>query len=545
MRRLTELNLCLRRLLKPPPIVAGAGKLHAVRLEIDRLAGGGSANLPLLLTHVLDRRAEIATAAGQALESLLWDLAPDQLPRLVERLGSYMVPGRAWLTLKPRQLEHIYRAGTVPFSFCCLATGHPNGHVREAAVRLVAATSDPRAMPLLLIRANDWVREVRAATRAALEALVDTASTESWVANLPLVLRLERCRRDDHRPLVARVVAKLVSPGAEAALTAGMSSPHRAVRRAAFEVGAERRRPSLRFLSAALSAGDPVVRLRAARLACRRMSGEALVALAEKLSDDPFPAVRMLALEIHRRRPSPEARTRLLRSLHDPNATIRGACQYYLRRDFSLDCAEEYRRAITGGASRSLAASLYGLAETCPAMAGPARADRAADAALAIGLLSHPLTRVRVAAVRAGARLDPQTAGRHVAGALADHSARVARAARDTLIGSMAAAHAPAIRAVFRTAPHLHSRRCAIEALARSNPWTYLEDLLAAASDPAPEIVEWARPALRQWLQRARRHAVRPSAAQLEGPGTALDACAERLGPEIAGALRCLLRTAG
>ncbi len=507
------------------------------QLEIDRLAGVGMAGIPLLLallTPRAGRRPVAAGAAEKALDLLFQRLDPDELRRLDRRLRRIVVPDRAWQTLTPRQLEIAYGAETVPFSFCCLVTGHPDGQVREAAIRLVAA--DARALPFLLIRVNDWVDEVRSAARAALGAQVDVAPIEGWVGSLPLLLRLEKCGRDDHRELVSRVTTRLSAPEAEAALAAGLSSSRRAVRRAAFEVGAGRVRPSRDFLDAALAAGDSVVRLRAARLACERMSGEALFTLARQLDRDPLVAARMLALEIHRRQPAAVARARLLDGLVDLSASIRGACQYYLRRDFAVDCVEEYRRAIAAGpAPRQLAASLLGLAET----------GSAGDAAVALGQSSHSLTRVRVAAIRAVARLDPASGAQRLAEALADPTPRVARVARDILLGSRAPAQIPAIRAVFRAAPHLHSRRCALEALIRSGPWSYLGDLLLTNADPEPEIVERGSMALDRWQDHVNRCAVRPSASQLEAATAALDACAVHLDARIVDKLRFLLREAG
>ncbi len=542
----TEARLVIDRLApqKPPPTAELFGPAPPCQESVavgdtespkhnGLLAGAGTANIPLLLALVTPqagRRPAAADDAEQALDRVIQTLAPDDLPRLDRRLRGSAVPERAWQALTPRQLDVAAGDGTVPFSFCCLAASHPAGRVREAAVRIVAA--DARALPFLLIRANDWVDEVRRAARAALESLEGTAPIESWTRSLPLLLRLERCGRGDHRDLVARAVDRLSAPEAEAVLARSLISPRREVRRAAFEVGAVRRRPSLELLDAALYAGDPVIRLRAARQALERLGEHELRALATRLDRDPFAAARMLALDIHRRLPPAEARQYLLGHLTDPGASIRGASQYYLRRDFATDCAVEYRRMIAAGATpRRLAASLLGLGET----------GDAADVATALGHSSHPVTRVRAAVLRAATRLDATAGGACFVEALADPSPRVARIARDALLRSLTAAHVPAIRAVFQTAPHLHSRRCALEALARSGPYSYLADLLGAIADPEPEIVERARLALDRWLCHAARHALRPSAAQLEAARAALDACAERLDAKIVRELRAAL----
>lgn len=115
-----------------------------------------------------------------------------------------------------------------------LLGAHHSGYVREAAVRRLALVHGGDELPPLLLRANDWVPQVRERAAAALLERVVPGYMDVWVRWLPLVLRLGGEGRHDVRPVVDAVMALLRTPEGARVMLPEIRSPDRAVRRACF-----------------------------------------------------------------------------------------------------------------------------------------------------------------------------------------------------------------------------------------------------------------------------------------------------------------------
>jgi hypothetical protein len=114
---------------------------------------------------------------------------------LRERLSDYRDDG--WPSWDFPELRRFVR---VPggWAIMAVAASHRNGYVREAAVRGLAESRDGRAVPYLLLRLNDWVNQVRAAAREAIEVFLQPAFASDIIAALPVVSALVRRTRADH-----------------------------------------------------------------------------------------------------------------------------------------------------------------------------------------------------------------------------------------------------------------------------------------------------------------------------------------------------------
>ena len=136
-----------------------------------------------------------------------------------------------------------------------------DGYVREQAVRALGRLRDGRAFPPLLIRVNDWVPEVRAAARLALENYLIPEHAAAWVGCLPVVYHLKHCRRDDHGAFIARVEALLAQPACWQMLLEGLDSADVRVSRHAFNL-VERYdlKPRSQLLDYALQTHDVVIK---------------------------------------------------------------------------------------------------------------------------------------------------------------------------------------------------------------------------------------------------------------------------------------------
>ncbi len=109
---------------------------------------------------------------------------------------------------------------------------HRNGFVREAAVHVLAASDDPRALRWLLLRSADWVEPVRVAATAAVARWLAPHYADLLVDALPILQgdRFGPARRSNG--VRVRVQQVLSEPSSRPAVEAGVVSSVRPVRRA-------------------------------------------------------------------------------------------------------------------------------------------------------------------------------------------------------------------------------------------------------------------------------------------------------------------------
>jgi len=119
------------------------------------------------------------------------------------------------------------------------AAASPDGHERQAAVVALAASDDPRALRMLLVRVNDWVPQVRQAAAQAVLAWLDERRLDGWRQALPALLRLRQARRVDHRALLQAIEDFLSTPGHLAQVGVGLAASEREASRFLFLLSAK------------------------------------------------------------------------------------------------------------------------------------------------------------------------------------------------------------------------------------------------------------------------------------------------------------------
>ena len=262
-----------------------------------------------------------------------------------------------------------------------VASMHRYGQMRERVVRKLIERAVPEVAAFLVLRADDWVAQVRTPTRTALSHLLSSPSFLE--AAVPMALKLADRDR-------GRYAFDLVNNGVRAApedlrrrwtATAG-----RDLRRLVFDADQRQDRLDLAALiGIATREGDTLIRHRAASAAHERalaaQDAPALRRLATARSAD----VRALGLTgLLRLGPAPEA----VAALDDPAPLVRAIAREAARRT-GLDVVAHYRSA------EPTPGSVAGLTET--------GSDR--DTPLLVELLDHPAAPIRTAAVRGLGRL--------------------------------------------------------------------------------------------------------------------------------------------
>jgi HEAT repeat protein len=476
-----------------------------------------------LLPLTLSGDQQTAAAAATALVTRLDRLSPTDLARLdstIRSSSSWFEP--SWPDLKT--FQGITRHGPVPAPLIGLASMHPSGYVREAAIRRLDGYADGTELPYLLIRLNDWVSPVREAAQAALRPRLQLGYDHYLVRNLTLVLRLADCGRDDHAPFVRSVLELLAGPESRPALLEGLASADRGIRRACYRLTLEATDiPAPEALRGAMRDRDPLVRLWAARTARGRLARDDFLALLPVLQRDRSAAVRREALRglVEKDPDSAAAASRV--ALLDQHASIREAARYYLGKRGGFDFRSFYRDAVVSVTPDVLPAAVAGLGET----------GTEEDAGLILPRISHPVIKIRRSAVRALGLLAGDTYAGTLLRVLEDDRPSVTHAAREALRTRLALVSGEELWSVFQRDRRPHVRGDVLALLAGLGKWRSLAYLIRACSDQDSRIASKARDVLGAWLERFNRSFTAPTPSELQRAAEALESSRPSLAPEV------------
>ncbi len=347
---------------------------------------------------------------------------------------------RRWAEFDLELRRTYWPAGTrcTPREALVVAACSADGYLREAAIRRLAVSPDPEALPLLLIRCVDWVRPVRDAARNAMLSKLDESSLR---AVLPLLGVLRRRQVDDWMTTLFRD-----------------------------------RLPD--FLDAALAVEDRETRRWAHREALGLLSRERLLAIATRDEDFVVRAITGTALldrgecvEELLAAGAPKVRMRAL--------TMAGRAEEYLADRTSL--VRSMAQALVLKAGGDPAAHYRAMPVSFGMVAGLGETGTAEDAGLLENRLGDDRPRIRRAAVRGLRRVAPDSTA--VLPLLTDPSPAVTRQVVAFLRGK--SVDPATLHDLLATDRPLHTRRAAAALLRDRDNWTRLHTDLVLLADPA------------------------------------------------------------
>ncbi len=488
-------------------------------------------------------------AAARRIKAAMWEVPMSALARFDETYRRvqrtwYGWYGPRWLHVADSRdadaLRGIARkvealevpADVAPWVFGLLAM-HPGGYVREGAVRRLATLRDGYELPFLLLRANDWIAEVRTlAARAVEERAARAEYRLELVSSLPLLVRLGESTRGEVQAVASAVRATLEQPAARSALLGGLHSRDRRVRRSAYTLlvaggeGAELRQ----LVTVGLHSDDQVRRTLAVR-AVARMDLDSQRAVLPELMLAGGPPARTAGVRIAAEL-GPEGEGWILAAACDRNALVRATARFVLKSRGVTDFAALYRRELEAGSAKAEGA-LLGLGDV----------GRPEDSDVVEPFLSAARPHVRASAVEALDHLRREAAAPAILPLLADGSPRVSRAARKAL--ARRPVPPPALAAIFTGAHPPHARANALMLLARGSKWDAIPMIVRGAADEEPRVAEVARRALGRWKQVFHKRFQAPAPDQLARLAAELDAAGDRIDAETAKWLRDLTRSHG
>ncbi|HLZ00179.1 MAG TPA: hypothetical protein VKT33_14055 [Candidatus Angelobacter sp.] len=496
------------------------------KLTILGLVGGTGepAAIPDLASLLLDRNQGIAQAAANAVIALSSHLHPGELPWLDQFMRQRSPYGwsypSAWAELKPNQLDRLEGLGTEFVFALGMASFHFNGYVREQALRRLAAVKNGSEIPLLLLRVNDWVEEVRDTAQRLVRDRLTINYAPFFVNNLVLVTRLQLGRRGRPQAIFGAIEALLKDKDSQYALRAGLDSQDTETRRACYRLAFGSGLLDQEFVTErALSESDPAIRLWGVHNLSLVSNSVTAARLLLRAGTDRFAPVRRKALQVYSERFPELAAPWLKQALMDSLPSVRGYAQFQLGKQSDFDLRQFYLEALAKSDTMSLCSAISGLGEV----------GASSDTALIVRYVSHEVPKVRRAALRTLLRLHADDFVDVFVERLSDRAPAVSREAMKGLNKAIHLIAGERVWRIFVGTAAVHTRRNALFLISRLSKWEsigYLVEALCADNECLKKLAETY---VRRWHWQFNRSFAAPANEQMERLKAAIERCGDRL----------------
>ncbi|MBU2969837.1 hypothetical protein KO527_10810 [Pseudoalteromonas sp. C2R02] len=243
-------------------------------------------------------------------------------------------------------------------SYLLKLSEHWNGYKREEAVKKLCALNKSEAIPKLILRANDWVPEVR---KAALESITSFASknhAEAFVLYLPDLYHLRNCARNNHEDLINYIEQYLVTNTNSQFVIQGINNENELIARACITlcIDFELIDP-VSIVKVGLQHNDIIVRAKSSYL-LRKLTGIEQVNALKLALKDSFMPIRREAFQICLK--TDESVSFIEPYLYDRHSSIREIALKKLQLQ-SVDIPSIYEKSLKSSLVSKLKCSIWGL----------------------------------------------------------------------------------------------------------------------------------------------------------------------------------------
>lgn len=457
------------------------------------------AHIPLLIEPERETPSAVHTAAANALNNIMVRMPVGDLPSLDHIARSYFEGGAYGRKLQAAHHGHstILTTDQLPngvtnVHLLGLLASHPDGHLREAAVRQLMSCHTGQELPYLTWRTVDWVPQVRNPAIEAVRARLRPEAVSDFTRLLPLLERMDSMSRVNQSRLLADIRAMLLAEPTLTSIAAILESGATANRHAACRLLDQLHPgPPLPVLQQVANDADPLVRSWALRWAERIHSTQQdeVNQLIRQFTRDPFARLRLQALYALVATDRAATTGYLREAILDRSVSVQEAARYYLRSGGDeTDFAATYRKALAVGG-----------AVTIPAIIGLAATGSSEDWELLRPFMTHTAQRAR-AALRTMTKLNRDACRTILFEALVDERAGVRKDALLLLTDRPpSAADALVLEALLPRAGTTAMRGTIADAMLKLPPWTALTALLAASSTDPDGMEGCAVQALARW----------------------------------------------
>jgi|GEM_PF-4024041 len=360
-----------------------------------------------------------------------------------------------------------------------LATLHPNGYVRQAALEALAAKPLPSDWPFVLVRLTDWVAQVSGSAERMLAAMLVPENWEGLMRHGYLIASLANSQRLSAVRSLPLIVAFLQRDPRFVSRWAQMPVVFRRMAVNHLQIDDRLWEAMVRHLH---RDGDLYVNRVAVSMAATAGDIQAL----RQFQRGPIPEIRVLALEALTMLLPDQAEEILVQALSDPSWPVRNAARFYLDHRGGMDYRSHY----------------LGLLPSLGAVAGLGDVGTVEDARLLEPFLSSPAQRMRFLAVRGVARLDADRLASHGAALVKDSNRKIRELAIGVLGSNQEIVSIDERVALFRSAD-LIERKTGARLLFRIAHWDAGYWILAACGDEESQVRDAGIAALSKWIKKS------------------------------------------
>lgn len=375
------------------------------------------ASTPYLLRFAFSKDREVRRVARASIRDLLQELDSRDLLSLSEILGwrTCRQIGLAWSQLEPSRVAKLAAADGREESEAMLGllSFHPNGFVREQAVKRLAKCEHGFEVPYLLIRLNDWVAQICAAAQAAICSRLTADYAAHFVTHFELVAHLPEFGRNNVASTADAVTQLLLQDEDEDRLallcrTAKPGALRRFIRRA-FRMEGDH---YARLARHGIESHDVVARLWSARY---WRDSDCDATHINKLLRDSFPPIRRMAYEMKAKHTSSDGVEVWKQAALDRSSSVRELARYHLQKEAGVDLRELYRQSLSAAP------------DSLPALAGLSDVATESDISVLRSYAHHPHASRRRVAIAGLARVLGERCVNELLEMLTDDSASVVR----------------------------------------------------------------------------------------------------------------------
>ncbi|GLC28920.1 HEAT repeat domain-containing protein [Clostridium omnivorum] len=463
--------------------------------------------IPDVFQLLLSSDENIRLQAAEVLNHVMSALSPTRLIKVdkIFRERSSYDWQYDWRNKNPKELFHPLMSEEEKVSILGLSSFHPNGYFREKAIIALSDMKTGGAVPYLLIRTNDWVRPVRSISKEQLLRYITSEYAAYFVSNLPLVLRLKECSRDEHIDIVDAVVSIISSVEGSHILISGLQTADPKIRLACYKIILQTKVANNRtIINHLIKDTNPYNRLFVLRNIRPEITQDEFLDISQLLLHDKFAQIRIFALELLYSFMPEEAITILEKSLFDNNQSVRELSRYLLLKHNKYDFAAIYRDAIQK--NESLYPSICGLGET----------GNINDSETIIKFMGSDVVKIVKASINALARLDIQGYKEEIIIYLNDDRAGISKTARRVLSKEINAGDADTIYRIFKKATYDYVKINSCILLCSLSKWNAIRYIIEFCADENEYISLLGQSALECWKLRYNQSFTTPSSNQIK-----------------------------
>ncbi|MDF2613801.1 MAG: hypothetical protein K0S71_1587 [Clostridia bacterium] len=463
--------------------------------------------IPEVFQLLLSRHKGTRLQAAKRLSSMMCTLSSSQLIKVdkVFRERSSYIWGYKWSNKKPEDLFHPLMTEEEKLTILGLSSFHPDGYFREKAIRRLSEINTDFKIPYLLIRMNDWVKEIREVSQEYLLSYLKPENARAFINNLPLVYRLESYSRNAHDDSLNVIISMLSSEECSSKLIEGLHSADPKVRLLCYKImiqaGVLDNKSLINYL---LKDSYPYIRLCVLKAIQKTIAADEIDDISQQLLQDKSAQIRIIALETLHKYKGYEAVDTLEKSLFDKNQTVRRLARDLLNKYKEYDYSSIYRHAIYK--NEDIYACICGLGET----------GNISDAKIITEFILADSVKIVRASLYALSKLDFKGYKEQFIFLLKDLRPGVSKAAKRVLYGQINNNDEKTIYDIFKEAIYDHVKVNTCTLLCSLSKWVAIRYILEFCADKDQDISARGRHELESWKLRINRSFTNPSKDQVE-----------------------------